>query len=142
MSEFINITKNKHVAIYEASIEIFKGLIKEIRELSKKKPDATMSAGKVKLINRVLQDLKSILSHEPEGKYLDILSDEDLPQFSDAVLVMVQYESAAEKFYNRYNRLLQIDWDGRKRVWITKQTIAAYESFQIERQSEYDEDGF
>jgi hypothetical protein len=97
-------TTQNAVDIYFASVEIFGGLIGEVRELSKKKPDATLSKGKVKIINRVLTDLLVVLGDEPERKFLDLLDDEDLPQTSDAVLVMVQYESALREFPNRYYR--------------------------------------
>ena len=60
--EFDDVTTDAAAAIYQASTPIFEGLIAEIRELSKKKPDATMSAGKVKIVNRVLNDLLEILS--------------------------------------------------------------------------------
>ena len=63
--EFEDVTTDAAVATYEASSPIFKGLIKEIRELSRKKPDATMSAGKVKIVNRILNDLLNILKAEP-----------------------------------------------------------------------------
>lgn len=90
------------VEAYKACNEVFHGLLKEMRELSKKKADATLSKGKVNILNRVLDDVRSTLTDEPEEKYLDPLDDEDLPQNSDAVLVMVQYESALSAFYSRY----------------------------------------
>lgn len=96
--DLTNVTTKEAVATYSATNAIFIGLIKEIRELSKKKPDATMSAGKVKIINRVLEDLKSILAKEPAGKFLDLLDDKELPQTSDAVLIMVQYETVLRTF--------------------------------------------
>jgi hypothetical protein len=99
--ELLRTTQNA-VDLYEASVQIFGGLIGEIRELSKKKPDATLNKGKVRIINRVLVDLQIVLDSEPEKKFLDLLDDEDLPQTSDAVLVMVQYESALAEFPKRY----------------------------------------
>lgn len=96
-------TTDAKVEAYRASIEVFRGLLSEIRELSKKKPDASMSAMKVRLVNRVLKPLRDALSDEPEGKFLDLLDDEALPQVSDAVLVMVQFERAAHSYQNRYH---------------------------------------
>lgn len=113
------------VDTYLASVSIFAGLISEVRELSKKKPDATLSAGKVRIINRVLDDLQIVLSEEPEKKFLDLLDDEDLPQTSDAVLVMVQYESALTKFPKRYFRRFEIGINvygspEHKSFWVTE----------------------
>ena len=126
-----NITTEEAIATYNATHNIFVGLIKEVRELSRKKPDATLSQGKVKLINRVLVDLKGILEKEPEYKFLDLLDDEELPQTSDAVLVMVQYESALASFSNRYHRRVRDNINHRTRyVWLTEQlTLEKNEAF-------------
>lgn len=102
MIDKTKVTTEDSVAIYNATNAIFLGLLKEIRGLSKKKPDAIMSAGKVGIINRVLEDLKLVLDKEPEGKFLDVLDDENLPQTSDAVLIMCQYETALKAFRNKY----------------------------------------
>ena len=77
-----------------------------------KKPEATMSASKVKLVNRVLPDLLTILRDEPAGKYLYALDDDALPQMSDAVLTMVQFESAIDSFRSRYKKYIKNGFDG------------------------------
>lgn len=125
MTNFTRRTTNKAVNIYLSTNDIFDGLIKEVRELSKKKPDATLSKGKVKIINRVLTDLLVVLDNEPERKFLDLLDDEDLPQTSDAVLVMVQYESVLSDFTRRYRKPVKIGLDSyggykTKIIWITE----------------------
>ena len=119
--EFEDVTTDAAVATYQASTPIFEGLIREIRELSKKKPDATMSAGKVKIVNRVLNDLLNILKAEPTGKYLEALNDESLPQLSDAVLTMVQFESALAAFKSKYRQHV-----GGEHHWITQETLDAW----------------
>jgi hypothetical protein len=124
------ITTEEFVSIYQSTSKIFQGLLKEIRELSKKKPDATMSAGKVKIINRVLKDLKTILDSEPEGKFLDLLDDNDLPQTSDAVLVMVQFETALQSFKGRYYQSYSSGYGGQ--AWVTPEFIKEYEGFEDE----------
>ena len=121
------ITTEEAVATYLATNAIFIGVIKEIRELSKKKPDAIMSAGKVKIINRVLEDLKKILEGEPEGKFLDLLDDKELPQTSDAVLVMVQYETVLRVFKKKYYQYYETTYGDRKEVWVTPEFIKEYE---------------
>lgn len=125
--DLTNVTTKEAVATYSATNAIFTGLIKEIRELSKKKPDATMSAGKVKIINRVLEDLKSILAKEPAGKFLDLLDDKELPQTSDAVLIMVQYETVLRTFKSKYYKSYR-DYQGdRREAWVTPEFIKEYE---------------
>lgn len=124
--KFDNVTTDAAVATFQASTPIFAGLINEIRELSKKKPDATMSAGKVKIVNRVLNDLLEILKAEPVGKYLEALDDDSLPQLSDAVLMMVQFESALKSFKAKYqHRFGGINGEYR---WITEEYVAQLKS--------------
>jgi hypothetical protein len=118
-------TTQQAVDLYDSSVEIFGGLISEVRELSKKKPDATLSKGKVRIINRVLTDLRIVMDAEPEKKFLDLLDDEELPQTSDAVLVMVQYESALREFPTRYFRAVKTGVNGYgsavlENFWITE----------------------
>jgi hypothetical protein len=128
--DFEDVTTDGAVATYQASTPIFEGLIKEIRGLSRKKPDAIMSAGKVKMVNRVLNDLLSILKAEPTGKYLEALDDESLPQVSDAVLTMVQFESALEAFKAKYHQRVEGDW-----YWITQETLDAWNADSEEEDS-------
>lgn len=125
MIDETKVTTEKFVEIYKATNAIFLGILKEIRELSKKKPDAIMSAGKVSLINKVLDDLKLVLESEPEGKFLDILDDENLPQTSDAVLVMCQYETALKTFKSKYHQAYKIgSYD--KQAWVTAEFLKEY----------------
>lgn len=121
MTQFGQTTTDAKVLAYQACSQAFKGLLKEIRELSKKKADATLSKGKVKILNRVLNDVREVLSGEPEAKYLDPLDDEELPQHSDAVLIMVQYESALEAFHGRYHRPHLPDFG--HDVWLTDERM-------------------
>ena len=120
MTEFQNTTTDANVTAYEASSDVFGALMREMRELSKKKPEATLSKSKVAILNRILADIGAILQDQPEYKYLDPLDDEDLPQNSDAVLVMVQYETALAAFRKRYYMYVQILDEHR---WITDDTV-------------------
>ena len=123
MTEFKYVTTNPAIEIYESSTPIFAGILRELRELSRKKPDATMSTGKVRIVNRVLNDVLVILKDESVGKYLEILEDQSLPQVSDAVLVMVQFESALAFFYQRYNR--RDNFGGR--YWNTEERVTTWD---------------
>ncbi|CAD7055948.1 hypothetical protein RHAB21_00827 [Pseudorhizobium halotolerans] len=116
---FSYITTDAKVAEYEASHDVFASLLDEVKELSKKKPDASMSAGKVKIVNRVLDNLLVVLEGQPDAKYLDTLDDDDLPQVSDAVLVMVQFKSALASFRDRHYQHVP----GYGHHWITAELI-------------------
>ena len=100
------ITTQDKVNTYESTAPLLESLYKEIQILSKKKPEGTLNQHKVKLINRLLSDIKTMLSNEAESKYLDLVNDEDLPQYSDVVIILSQYSAAMYKFNHRYNR-----WD-------------------------------
>ena len=91
-------TTAEKVAIYETTVPLLKALYSEIQELSKKKPDATLNASKVTLVNRLLTDMKKMLADEPDDKYLDLLDDAALPQYSDVVIILSQYVAAAKRF--------------------------------------------
>jgi hypothetical protein len=87
---------------YQTMQPLLAAMLEELRKLAVKKPEVTLSKQKVVLINRLLGDLKNLLANEPESKYLDLLTDDTLPQYSDAVLVISQYGAALESFYNRH----------------------------------------
>ncbi|WP_308585392.1 hypothetical protein [uncultured Desulfovibrio sp.] len=88
----------KKFELYESVNEVFNKVYYELRELARKKPDAILSKEKVKLLNRLLVDIKLILKGISTEKYLDLLDDELLPQYSDALLILAQYLAAMEKF--------------------------------------------
>ena len=124
MTEFENVTTSANVEAYEASSGVFDGLMQEMRELSKKKPDAILNENKVKILNRILADICAVLKDEPEAKYLDLLDDEQLPQNSDAVLVMVQHKTALAAFKERYYVYFR-DFHGHR--WATEETLGAFD---------------
>lgn len=95
-------TTEKAAKSYESTINIFEAMFRELKEIGKKKPDMVVNKFKVDQINRLLKDIKPFLSKEPEGKYLDFLDEEILPQVSDTILVMSQYEGALKAFRERY----------------------------------------
>ena len=87
---------------YDSFFEVFSHLYKELKVLGSKKPAETLSKSKVKIINRLLGDIREVMKEEPECKYLDMLDDEMLPQYSDAILILSQYEGALKGFKERY----------------------------------------
>ncbi len=94
-------TKEKS-KIYETTAPLLDSLYQEIQTLSKKKPEGTLNKRKVSLINRLLSDVKNLLSEEQDDKYLDLLNDEDLPQYSDVVLILSQFSAAMNRFKSNY----------------------------------------
>lgn len=95
-------TTQEKAAAYESVIDVFRELFKELKDLGKKKPEATLSSAKVKLINRVLEDVILCMEGQSFAKYLEVLDDEALPQYSDAILILSQHEGALQAFRERH----------------------------------------
>ncbi len=106
-------TTQDRVNMYESTAHFLESFYKEIQILSKKKPDGTLNQYKVKIINRLLSDIKPMLSGEADSKYLDLVNDEDLPQYSDVVIILSQYSAAMDKFRYRYYGWDDINHDNR-----------------------------
>jgi hypothetical protein len=130
------VTTEAIVRNYQATEPIFASLLAEVRELSKKKPEATMSPGKVKIINRVLVDLLVYLTGQPEGKYLEKLDDQALPQVSDALLVMVQFNTALVAFKRRHKTYDPIS---RESYWNTEEGLQAETDLEDDESAASDE---
>ncbi|MFF2482728.1 hypothetical protein [Paenibacillus sp. NPDC058071] len=90
------------VAKFEMLTPMLDSALLEMREFSKKKQDGVLNPLKVKVLNRLLYDLKEILSADPSTEYLDLLDDESLPQNSDAVLILGQFRAAMDQFRIKY----------------------------------------
>src|SRR5947209_5027019 len=99
--KFKHITTEAKAEEYKTIDAVFSAVLSEVRELSKKKPDAMLTATKVKIINRVLVDLLAFLRCQPECKYLEPLDNDALPQVSDALLDMAQVRAALDAFRSR-----------------------------------------
>jgi hypothetical protein len=100
---------------YDAVIDVFNSTFRELKEMGKKKPDATLSVSKIKTINRVLEDAKAALEGEATYKYLDLLDSDDAPQFGDAILLLSQYEGALATFRGR-----SWGWYNQDHTWFIK----------------------
>lgn len=74
----------------------------EMRELSKKKQDGVVNALKVKIINKKLEKIKSLLENQPTEEFLELLDEETLPTNSDAVFMILQFKSGMKHFEDRY----------------------------------------
>lgn len=70
--------------------------------LSKKKADGQLNSMKIKMVNRVLEPLKEIFKEEESYSFLDTLNEDEMPTYSDVVLIISQFETAIAEFKNRY----------------------------------------
>ena len=100
---------------YDAIHPVFEALFREVKDLGKKKPEATLSESKIKLINRVLADARDLLSDTPNVKYLELLDEDVAPQFGDAILALAQFEGALSTFHSRHH-----GWNGTTHDWFIR----------------------
>ena len=101
MSLAIRTITQKKADAYDSFFEVFFHLYKELKILGNKKPAETLSERKVNIVNRLLEDIREVLKDETEFKYLDLLDNEALPQYSDAILILSQYEGALKGLRGR-----------------------------------------
>ena len=95
-------TTQEKADIWEVATPLLKAMFGEFRELSKKKPDGEVSRGKIKVVNRLLEQCRAVLNDEQSIEFLDLLDEDDIPQHSDVVLMLSQYVAAMEQFRSRY----------------------------------------
>ena len=99
MSNFRNLTiTDEEIEQFETLWPLLVSMKDEYGELSKKKQDGTLNKLKVQGVNRLLIDLKKLLNDEPSIRYLDVLSDDDLPQYSDVIIILSQFVAAMSAF--------------------------------------------
>ena len=87
--------------------ELLNSIYLEMKEFSKKKPNDLLNEFKVKNINRVLSQIKSLLISEPTSQFLDVLDNAILPSNSDAILVIGQFKASMNRFYEKNTSVLK-----------------------------------
>lgn len=88
----------------------------EVKELSKKKQDEPLNKLKIRMINRILEEIKTMLADQPTIQFLNLLDEETLPTNSDTVLVLAQFEAAMNMFHRKY-------YHEPSRKWLMKKTL-------------------
>ncbi|MDT3778200.1 hypothetical protein PJI16_11600 [Nitrospira sp. MA-1] len=88
----------KNIEDYELLKDMLDSQKREFDLLSKKKPDDQLNKMKLKMVNRVLEPLKKICENEPSYMFLDTLNEDEMPTYSDVVLIISQYETALDEF--------------------------------------------
>jgi hypothetical protein len=96
-------TTEEKASQYEATMPLLEAMFREFQDLAKKKPEGVLNKNKVKIANRLLADVLAVLDGEPNRGYLELFDEDDLPQNSDAVLMLSQVVAAMERFKARYH---------------------------------------
>ena len=118
--EVKKLTTNAKVEKYNMLSPMLNSILSEMKELSKKKQDGVLNKLKVKMINRILEQVKDLFSDEPTIQFLDLLDDVTLPTNSDTVLIISQYRAAMNHFKDKYYGYET----GRGHHWFTKDDVA------------------
>ena len=105
-------TTQEKVDLWDVTTPLLKAMFQQFMELSKKKPEAALNKSKVAMVNRLLEKCREVLADEMSLQFLDLLDGEQLPQNSDVVLVLSQYDSAMKQFRQDHTRSKGYD-----RVW-------------------------
>ncbi len=98
----INLPTGQEVDKYERLSPLLDSIYEEMKELSKKKPEELLNALKVKMINRILTQVKDFLAKDPNIEFLELLDDATLPSNSDTVLIIGQFRAILNQFKSRF----------------------------------------
>lgn len=99
---------------FDMLFPILESVFNEIKELSKKKQDGALNEVKVKMANRILAKVKTILKDDPTIEFLDLLDEVTLPTNSDAVLIIAQFRAAMQQYKDKH-----FGWNGSDHAWST-----------------------
>lgn len=115
---------NKNIKEYILLKQMLAAQRQEFDLLSRKKTNEQLNTTKIKMINRVLIPLKELFKHEESYTFLDTLNEDDIPNNSDVVLIISQYEAAIINFKNRYylkDKYNLDKWGSGIPRWMTKE---------------------
>lgn len=114
-----NLPSEADVSKYEMLAKMLESIYNEMKEFAKKKPDEPLNKFKVKMINRVLEQIKEIMKNEPTNEFLDLLDEDALPSNSDSILIIGQFNAAMERFRGKYYMVDHFDYENNG--WATRE---------------------
>lgn len=129
----------KNIEDYNLLKDMLSSQRREFDLLSKKKTDGQLNPMKIKMVNRVLEPLKELFKHEESYAFLDILNEDEMPTYSDIVLIISQYETAICEFRSMYyvhDEYKLDEYGNNVSRWMTQE----YPSDYFKNQENYEED--
>jgi hypothetical protein len=93
----------EQAAAYDRYVPMLEAAHREMTELSKKKQDGVVNTLKIKMINRLLAELSKVLEDDASHGFVDMLDEESLPQNSDVVLVLSQWQAALTQYKAKHH---------------------------------------
>lgn len=94
---------DEQATTYDQLVPMLEAAHREMTELSKKKQDGVVNALKIKMLNRLLAELSKVIEKDPSHAFVDMLEEDTLPQNSDAVLVLSQWQAALKQYKGRHH---------------------------------------
>lgn len=111
-------TTAERAAKHDSLMPLLTAMFREFQEFTKKKPEGVLSKNKVKIVNRLLTDILTIVQDEASRPFLDLLDEDDLPQNSDVLLMLGQFVAAMQGFHEKYWRRDPVTYEDR--WWVTQ----------------------
>jgi len=108
---------DEQAATYDRLVPMLEAAHREMTELSKKKQDGVVNTLKIKMLNRLLTELSKVLENDHSHDFVDMLDEEMLPQNSDVVLVLSQWQAALRQFRVKH---YGYDSASREERWFTE----------------------
>lgn len=105
-------TTEQKAQTHDNMTPLLEAMYAEFKEISKKKPDSAVSKSKIKIVNRLLEKVRTVLSDEESIGFLDVLDEDEVPQASDVTLILSQYVASMNAF-----RAKHYGWDGSNHTW-------------------------
>ncbi len=115
MKETKYLTTLEKANLHDTMEPLLTSMYEEFKDLSKKKPEATISKNKILIVNRILNKIRIILNDQETIEFLDLLNEDDMPQISDVVIMLSQYVAAMSAFKTKHH-----GWDGTRHKWFVK----------------------
>lgn len=109
---------NSQIVKFKMLYPMLNSMLVEMREFSKKKQDGVLNELKVKMINKVLEQIQDLLIARSAKEFLDLLDIDVLPTNSDAVLVLTNYKTAMTGFKREFYKKDRNSYDFR---WYTQE---------------------
>ena len=98
----ITLPNNTEVDKFERMSPLLNSIFREMKEFAKKKPDDPINVLKVRMINKILSQVKEFLKTDPNVEFLELLDEETLPTNSDTVIIIGQFRAILDQFQTRY----------------------------------------
>lgn len=103
----------EEAATYDRLFPMLVAAHREMSELSKKKQDGIVNPLKIRNINRLLTELRKLLAKDPSLEFVELLDEDTLPQNSDVVLLLSQWQAALQQYKQRHSVLDPIEHQNR-----------------------------